>query len=86
MVSHRLQVEYKFDGFDPTTTTVRWIMKEVNNETDKDKIEYLTNQNDFLKRSNKKLVEKNKLLEEEFDRLLEENNNFRLVRNEGKVL
>jgi hypothetical protein len=35
-------------------------------------IEYLTNQNDFLKRSNKKLVEKN--------------NNFRLVRNEGKVL
>jgi cell division protein FtsB len=49
-------------------------------------IEYLTNQNDFLKRSNKKLVEKNKLLEEEFDRLLEENNNFRLVRNEGKVL
>ena len=55
-------------------------------ETDKDKIEYLTNQNDFLKRSNKKLIEKNKLLEEEFDRLLEENNNFRLVRNEGKIL
>jgi hypothetical protein len=55
-------------------------------ETDKDKIEYLTNQNDFLKRANKKLVEKNKLLEEEFDILLEENNNFRLVRNEGKVL
>ena len=55
-------------------------------ETDKDKIEYLTNQNDFLKRANKKLVEKNKLLEEEFDRLLEENNNFRLFRNEGKVL
>ena len=55
-------------------------------ETDKDKIEYLTNQNDFLKRANKKLVEKNKLLEEEFDRCLEENNNFRLVRNEGKVL
>ena len=49
-------------------------------------IEYLTNQNDFLKKANKKLVEKNKLLEEEFDRLLEENNNFRLVRNEGKVL
>ena len=55
-------------------------------ETDKDKIEYLTNQNDFLKRANKKLVEKNKLLEEEFDRLLEENTIFRLVRNEGKVL
>ena len=50
------------------------------------RIEYLTNQNDYLKRSNRKLVEKNKLLEEEFDRLLEENNNFRLVRNQGKVL
>ena len=49
-------------------------------------IEYLTNQNDFLKKANKKLVEKNKILEEEFDRCLEENNNFRLVRNEGKVL
>ena len=49
-------------------------------------IEYLTNQNDFLKKANKKLVEKNKLLEEEFDRCLEENNNFRLVRNEGKIL
>ena len=51
-----------------------------------ERIEYLTNQNDFLKKANKKLVEKNKLLEEEFDRCLEENNNFRLVRNEGKVL
>ena len=53
---------------------------------DKDKIEYLTNQNNFLKRANKKLIEKNKVLEEEFDKLLEENNNFRIVRNEGKVL
>ena len=52
----------------------------------KEQIEYLTNQNNFLKRANKKLVEKNKVLEEEFDRCLEENNNFRLVRNEGKVL
>ena len=50
------------------------------------KIEFLTNQNDYLKRSNKKLVDKNKILEEEFERLLEENNNFRLVRNQGKVL
>tara|TARA_B100000902_G_scaffold103245_1_gene105532 strand:- start:1015 stop:1200 length:186 start_codon:yes stop_codon:yes gene_type:complete len=50
------------------------------------RIEFLTNQNDYLKRSNRKLVEKNKVLEEEFDRLLEENNNFRLVRNQGKVL
>ena len=50
------------------------------------KIEYLTNQNEFLKNSNKKLVEKNKMLEEELERLFEENTNFRLVRNEGKVL
>ena len=42
------------------------------------RIEFLTNQNDYLKRSNKKLVDKNKILEE--------NNNFRLVRNQGKVL
>jgi len=51
-----------------------------------DKIEYLTNQNEYLKSSNKKLIEKNKLLEEEFDKLLEENNNFRLVRNKGNIL
>ena len=50
------------------------------------RIEYLTNQNEFLKNANRKLVDKNKILEEEFDKLLEENNNFRLVRNEGKVL
>lgn len=50
------------------------------------RIEFLTNQNDYLKRSNKKLVDKNKILEEEFEKLLEENNNFRLVRNQGKVL
>ena len=30
----------------------------------------------------KKLVDKNKILEEEFDRLLEENNNLRLVKND----
>ena len=50
------------------------------------KIEYLTNQNEYLKKSNKKLIDKNKILEEEFDRLLEENTNLRLVRNQGKVL
>lgn len=50
------------------------------------KIEYLTNQNEYLKKSNKKLIDKNKILEEEFDRLLEENTNLRLVRNQGKIL
>ena len=51
-----------------------------------EKIEYLTNQNEFLKKKLRESVEKNKVLEKEFDKLLEENNNFRLVRNEGKVL
>ena len=50
------------------------------------RIEYLTNQNDFLKKKLRESVEKNKVLEEEFDKLLEENNNFRIVRNKGKVL
>ena len=51
-----------------------------------DKIEYLTNQNKFLKNKLRESVDKNKILEEEYDKLLEENNNFRLVRNQGKVL
>ena len=50
------------------------------------RIEFLTNQNEYLKKSNKKLIDKNKILEEEFDRLLEENTNLRLVRNKGVVL
>ena len=36
------------------------------------RIEYLTNQNDFLKKKLRESVEKNKVLEEEFDKLLEE--------------
>jgi len=44
------------------------------------KIEYLTNQNEYLKKSNKKLIDKNKILNEEFDRLLEENINLKIVR------
>ena len=51
-----------------------------------ERIEYLTNQNEFLKKKLREFVDKNKILEEEFDKLLEENNNFRIVRNEGKVL
>ena len=51
-----------------------------------DKIEYLTNQNELLKKKLRQLTEKYNIMEEEFDRLLEENNNFRLVRNEGKIL
>ena len=51
-----------------------------------ERIEYLTNQNEFLKKKLRESVDKNKILEEEFDKLLEENNNFRIVRNKGKVL
>ena len=51
-----------------------------------ERIEYLTNQIEFLKKKLRESVDKNKILEEEYDKLLEENNNFRLVRNEGKVL
>ena len=52
----------------------------------KEQIEYLTNQNELLKKKLRQLTEKYNIMEEEFDRLIEENNNFRLVRNEGKVL
>ena len=51
-----------------------------------ERIEYLTNQNDFLKKKIRESVDKNKILEEEYDKLLEENNNIRIVRNQGKVL
>ena len=52
----------------------------------KEQIEYLTNQNELLKKKLRQLTEKYNIMEEEFDRLLEENNNFRIIRNNGKVL
>ncbi len=51
-----------------------------------ERIEYLTNQNEFLKKKLKESVKNYKSLEHEFDKLFEENNNLRIVRNEGKVL
>jgi len=51
-----------------------------------EKIEYLTNQNELLKKKLRQLTEKYNIMEEEFDRLLEENNNFRLIRNKGNIL
>ena len=51
-----------------------------------ERIEYLTNQNEFLKNKLKESVTKCKSFEEECDRLFEENTNLRIVRNEGKVL
>ena len=55
-------------------------------DSDKDKIEYLTNQNELLKKKLRQLTEKYKIMEDEFDTLLDENNNFRLIRNNGKIL
>ena len=55
-------------------------------ETDKDKIEYLENQNKFLNKKLKELTTKYNQMEHEFEKIWEENNNFRLVRNEGKIL
>ena len=51
-----------------------------------DDIEYLQNQNKYLKKKLEELTRKYKDLEHEFDRLYEENQNIRLVRNKGKVL
>ena len=51
-----------------------------------ERIEYLTNQNELLKKKLKQMIEKYRVMEDEFDKLLEENNNLRIVRNNGKVL
>ena len=51
-----------------------------------ERIEYLTNQNDFLKNKLRELTEKYNQMEHEFEKIWEENNNLRIVRNKGKVL
>ncbi len=51
-----------------------------------ERIEYYKNQNELLKKKLKQMINKYQIMEEEFDRLLEENNNFRIVRNKGKIL
>ncbi len=55
-------------------------------ETDKDKIEYLEKQNKFLNKKLRELTTKYNQIEHEFEKVWEENNNLRIVRNEGKVL
>ena len=51
-----------------------------------ERIEYLTNQNELLKKKLKQMIDKYRVMEDEFERLLEENNNLRIVGNNGKVL
>ena len=49
-------------------------------------IEYLQNQNKYLKDKLKELTFKYKDLEHEFDKVWEENQNLRIIRNKGQVL
>ena len=51
-----------------------------------EELEYCQNQNKYLKKKLEELTRKYKDLENEFDRLYEENQNIRLVRNKGKIL
>ncbi len=51
-----------------------------------EELEYCQNQNKYLKKKLEELTRKYRDLENEFDRLYEENQNIRLVRNKGKVL
>ena len=51
-----------------------------------ERIEFYTNQNELLKKKLKQMINKYRVMEDEFERLLEENNNLRIVRNNGKVL
>ena len=51
-----------------------------------ERIEFYKNQNELLKKKLKQMIEKYRVMEDEFERLLEENNNLRIVRNNGKVL
>ena len=51
-----------------------------------EELEYYQNQNKYLKKKLDELTRKYKDLEHEFDRLYEENQNIRLVRNKGKIL
>ena len=49
-------------------------------------IEYLQNQNEFLKKKLRDSVNETKALEKEYEKLLEENNKLRMLRNKGNVL
>ena len=51
-----------------------------------EEIEYLQNQNEYLKKKLKELTEKYKDLEHEFDKVWEENQNLRIIRNKGEIL
>ena len=63
--------------------------KEINPKGPNDlkfQIEYLTNQNELLKKKLREVIDKNKLWENEYDKLLEENNNIKIITNKGNIL
>tara|TARA_R100000278_G_C5425652_1_gene148222 strand:- start:430 stop:621 length:192 start_codon:yes stop_codon:yes gene_type:complete len=49
-------------------------------------IEYLQNQNEFLKKKLRDSVNETKAVEKEYEKLLDENNKLRMSRNKGNVL
>ena len=49
-------------------------------------IEYLQNQNEFLKKKLRDSVNETKAVEKEYEKLLDENNKLRMLRNKGNVL
>jgi|TARA_R100001510_G_C7471222_1_gene87401 hypothetical protein len=49
-------------------------------------IEYLQNQNEFLKKKLRDSVNETKAVEKEYEKLLDENNKLRMLRNKGQVL
>tara|TARA_R100001480_G_scaffold90371_1_gene97075 strand:+ start:320 stop:487 length:168 start_codon:yes stop_codon:yes gene_type:complete len=51
-----------------------------------EEIEYLQNQNEYLKKKLKELTKKYEDLEHEFDKVWEENQNLRIIRNKGEIL
>ena len=52
----------------------------------KEQIEYLTNQNELLKKKLRQLTDKYNQMEHEFEKVWEENNNLKIVRNKGQIL
>ena len=52
----------------------------------KEQIDYYKKQNEFLKNKLRKLTDKYNQMEHEFEKVWEENNNLRIVRNKGQIL
>ena len=51
-----------------------------------EELEYLQNQTEYLTKKLKELTRKYEDLEHEFDKVWEENQNLRIIRNKGEIL